>query len=208
MEKGKKKHNIEDTLVVNLFAGPSSGKSTTAAGIFFDLKNKGITCELALEYAKDLCWEQRHQTFDDQIYIFGKQYHRIYRLLGQVDVVITDSPLLLTPVYDAQKRPELEALAVSEHEKMWYYNVFIKRVKGFSKKGRNQTEIEAKALDIEILDMLYKHNQLYEVFEGNPDGKDAIVKKILMRLEEYKNRPWTAEIDQDLKAYYGIDKTK
>jgi len=187
MEKGKTKHNIKDTLVLNLYGGPCSGKSTTSAGIFYDLKNKSITCELASEFAKDLCWEERHQTFNDQIYIFGKQFHRIYRLLGQVDVVITDSPLLLTPVYDNEQRPELEALAVSEHEKMWYYNVFIKRVKDFNKKGRNQDENEAKILDRIILDMLDKHKQLYEVFDGNDDGKNGIVKKILMRLEYKKS---------------------
>lgn len=178
---GKANHK---TLVVNLFAGPGAGKSTTAAGIFFELKSRGINCELAAEYAKDLCWEQRHHTFQDQIYIFGKQYHRIYRLLGQVDCVITDSPILLTPVYDGEKRPTLEQLAIEEHNKMWTYNTFLKRVKAFNPKGRNQNHEESKQLDMIIADTLCKHRIPFETFEGTPEGKNAIVRKILMLLNK------------------------
>jgi len=172
-----------ETLVVNLFAGPGAGKSTTAAGVFFDLKTRGINCEIAAEFAKDLTWEERHRTFTDQIYIFGKQYHRIHRLMGKVDVIITDSPLLLTPVYDGEKRPTLEKLVVEEHNKMWTYNVYLKRKKPFNPKGRIHGEEHAKDIDYAVADMLLKHDILFETFDGTTEGKDAIVKKILMLLE-------------------------
>lgn len=181
-------HDPKETLVVNLFAGPGAGKSTTAAGIFFELKSRGINCEIASEYAKDLAWEERHQTFNDQIYIFGKQYHRIFRLLGQVQAVITDSPLLLSPVYDAEKRPTFEKLVVEEHNKMWTYNVFIKRQKAFNPKGRVHGEEEAKQLDYAIADMLLKHDVAFEGFEGTVAGRDAIVQKILMLLKWKKEQ--------------------
>jgi hypothetical protein len=174
--------DMTKTLVVNLFAGPGAGKSTTAAGVFFELKTRGINCELAAEYAKDLCWEERTRTFDDQIYIFGKQYHRIFRLLGQVSVVITDSPLLLTPVYDAEKRPTLKKLVLEEHNKMWTYNVFLKRKKVFNPKGRNHNEEQSKDIDYAVADMLLENDVLFETFEGTAEGKDAIVKKILILL--------------------------
>jgi hypothetical protein len=172
------------TLVVNLFAGPGAGKSTTAAGVFFELKTRGVNCELAAEYAKDLCWEERHRTFQDQIYLFGKQYHRIFRLIGQVECIITDSPILLTPVYDGEKRPTLEKLAVEEHNKMWTYNAFLKRRKAFNPKGRNHDFEESQELDLLIADMLWKHQVPFETFEGTPEGKDAIVKKVLMLLNK------------------------
>lgn len=175
------------TLVVNLFAGPGAGKSTTAAGIFFELKSRGINCELAAEYAKDLCWEERHRTFQDQIYIFGKQYHRIFRLLGQVEVVITDSPLLLTPVYDEERRESLEKLVIEEHNKMWTYNAFLKRKKVFNPKGRNHNLHESESLDSLICGMLDKHKIPYETFDGNIEGKDKIVRKILFLLD-WKNQ--------------------
>jgi hypothetical protein len=181
-EKVTVKGQVE-TLVTNLFSGPGAGKSTTAAGIFFDLKTCGINCELVTEFAKDLVYEQRHHTFTDQIYIFGKQYHRIQRLMGQVSVIVTDSPLLLTPVYDSEKRPTLEKLAVEEHNKMWTYNVFLKRKKPFNPKGRIHGEEHAKDIDYQVADMLLKHEIAFETFDGTIEGKDAIVKKILMLLE-------------------------
>lgn len=174
----------DKTLVLNLFAGPGAGKSTTAAGVFFELKTLGINCELVTEYAKDLVWEKRHSTFEDQIYLFAKQYHRIFRLLNRVSVVITDCPILLTPIYDYEKRPTLEALVVEEHNKMWTYNAFIQRKKKFNPKGRNHNEDEAKELDKHIMDILWKHRVPFESFEGTVDGKDAIVKRIITLLEK------------------------
>ena len=169
----------QKTLVVNLFAGPGAGKSTTAAGIFYDLKTRGVSCELVTEFAKDLTWEKRHDTFKDQIYIFGKQYHRIFRLLGKVCVIINDSPLLLTPVYDGERRKSLERLAVEEHYKMWTHNVYLNRKKVYNPKGRIHDAEEAAKLDTLIRNMLDKHKVKYYMTDGTPAGKDAIVTGII-----------------------------
>jgi len=63
---------MSNTLIVNLFGGPSSGKTTMAAGLFCLLKMHGIDCELVTEFAKDLVWEERFKTLKNQQYIFGK----------------------------------------------------------------------------------------------------------------------------------------
>jgi len=182
---------ISKTLVVNLFSGPGCGKSTIAAGIFHDLKWKNINCELVGEFAKDLVWESRKKALEDQIYIFGKQHHRIFRLLEQVDVIITDSPLLLTSIYDAEKRSSLAILAIEEHSKLWNYNVFLKRIKKFNPRGRIHTEAESRGLNRDILDLLDKYKQPYEVFDGSTHGKDKIVNKIFMLLEPYEHPEFT-----------------
>lgn len=174
------------TLVVNLFGGPGTGKSTNMAGIFYDLKCLGVNCEMAPEYAKNLVWEKRDFTFENQTYLFGKQHHRIFCLLGQNDVVITDCPILLSPVYDGGKRPEFDALVLEEHNKMWNYNVFLKRKKVFNPLGRRHDEEQSHMIDRQVLDVLDKYNQPYETFEATPEGKVAIVKKILLLLE---NKP-------------------
>lgn len=171
------------TLVVNLYGGPGCGKSTTAAGVFFFLKMNGINAELAAEFAKDLTWEHRHHTLLDQIYVFGKQYHRIFRLLGKVDVIVTDSPIILSLAYDAEKRESLKELALTEHHKMCTYNVLLKRKKTYNPKGRNQTEAEAKILDTQIYDLLSENKIRFEVVDGTLEGVERIVNNVKQLLK-------------------------
>ena len=91
-----------ETKIINLFGPSGCGKSSGAAYIFSKLKMIGISCELVPEYAKDKVWEGNKEIFlpENQVYIFGKQYYRISRLIGKVDYVITDSPILLSNVYN------------------------------------------------------------------------------------------------------------
>ena len=175
----------KQTLIVNLLAGPGSGKSTMAAAIFSELKYLGVDCELAPEYAKDLTWEKRHKTFENQIYLFGKQHHRIYRLVGQVDVVITDSPILLTPIYDGEGRSELRQLVLSEYKKVQNYNVFVKRKKDFNPNGRNHTENEAIEIDKTIKFFLKNYNIPFQELDGTKESVQHVIRVI------YEQKGWS-----------------
>jgi len=171
------------TLVVNLFGGPGSGKSTSASHIFANLKWEDIECELVQEYAKDLVWEKRFKTFEDQVYMFGKQHHRVFRLLGQVDVVITDSPLLLTPIYDGEKRETLKKLSFEEFDKNHNFNIFLRRKKKYNPKGRNQDEEGAKEKDRQIKALLEENNVPFIEMDGTNKSVDVIVKTIKDKLK-------------------------
>lgn len=142
-------------IVVNLYAGPGSGKSTTCAGVFAKLKLAGVNCEMALEYAKDKVWESSFKVLDNQIYVFGKQLHRLWRLKDQVDVVITDSPLLLSILYDSSKNENFKNLILDQYKSFNNLNYFIKRNDNYNPKGRMQTIEEAKKLDTELSDILH-----------------------------------------------------
>ena len=148
-------------IVVNLFAGPGSGKSTTCAGLFHKLKLAGVNCEMALEYAKDKVWEESYKILDDQIYVFGKQLHRIFRLKDKVDVVITDSPLPLSIYYDKSANPYFADLVMNQFNEFNNINYFIVRDNTYNPKGRMQTEQEAKEIDSEVSLILEHYNIKY-----------------------------------------------
>ena len=59
-----------------------------AANIFAELKWMGIDCELVSEFAKELVWEKRNETFKDELYIFAKQNHRLWQVLQQSSVAL------------------------------------------------------------------------------------------------------------------------
>lgn len=155
------------SLVINFLAGPGTGKSTAAAALFVQCKNAGINVELACEYAKDLVWEDRAKTLQNQVYILGKQYHRIFRLQNKVDVIITDSPILLSTIYDESQCPELRALCLKLHNSMDTFNIFLEREKKYNPNGRLQNETEAKEIDFKIYDFLLKYNITHYVLKSS-----------------------------------------
>ena len=90
----------KQTIVVNLYGQPSCGKSTGAAYIFSQLKMRGIDTELVTETAKDIVWEHNDTALTNQLYILGLHSQRFWRLRNQVRVIVTDSPILLTEIYN------------------------------------------------------------------------------------------------------------
>ena len=143
-----------NTLIINLYGGPGAGKSTFMANLFYRLKCKGIDVEMAPEYAKDVVWEERNQYFDEQIYIFAKQLHRINRVNGKVEVCICDSPLQNSYIYLKEDYPELKALIDREFARFNNLNFYVKRGDTYVKNGRLQTEEQAKDVDKQIEDLL------------------------------------------------------
>jgi hypothetical protein len=142
----------KETLVINLYGGPGTGKSTTAAALFVLLKRKNINCELVFEYAKDVVWEGRDYLLRDQIYVFSKQNRRLDRLYGKVDIIITDAPLLLSYYYS--KNEAMLPLIQTEMARAKQMHIMLKRVKVYNSAGRYQTELQAIEIDVEIKGML------------------------------------------------------
>ena len=165
-------------IVVNLFSGPGSGKSTTAAGVFSLLKLHGVNSELITEFAKDLTWEGRHSTLANQYYVCAKQYQKMWRVKDQVDVMVTDSPILFGMIY-GKNIGAFNKMLIHLFDQFDNMNYFLTRVKKFNPAGRNQTEEEAKELDKEIRKMLDDFKIPYENLIANEDAINHIVHDVL-----------------------------
>lgn len=166
-----------ETLVVNLFGVPGSGKSTGAAYIFAMLKMNGINAELVTEYAKDKVWEDNAEVFRNQAYLFGKQSYRLSRLAGKVDVIVTDSPLPLSILYNEDERLN-ETFNQSVMDVFNSYNnmnFLLRRTKPYNPSGRRQTEAESDALGAEIIQLLNERHIYCKQVDGDIGGYDSIV---------------------------------
>lgn len=163
---------MKNTLIVNLFGGPGCGKSTLMARIFSELKVRGYDCEMVTEFAKDLVWEKRNETFKDELYIFAKQNHRLFRVNDKVDIIVTDRPLLLTNVYN-QNDKELCGLCLKTFNQYNNLNFLLKRQTVYQENGRNQSEDEAVQID-KITQNLLKSNRIDHYIVNNNDLADII----------------------------------
>ncbi|MDD4188278.1 MAG: hypothetical protein PHX04_05955 [Bacilli bacterium] len=173
------------TIVVNFFAGAGTGKTTLATDIFSRLKKLNVETELALEFAKDLVWEENFNTLKNQMYVFGHQLHRIERLIGKVDVVITDSPLLLSIIY----RPEylsnvFDKLVLEVFNSYNNLNYFIERTHNYNPNGRvEKTLEEASIKDNQIRQLLINNNITYKSIVGNEEYIKNIIGSIIEKVK-------------------------
>ncbi len=169
-------------LIVSMFGAPGAGKSTGAAYVFSQLKAAGINAELVTEFAKDKVWEETKAVFENQAYIFGKQYFRISRLAGKVDVVITDSPILLSVFYnkdDAVLGKEFNDLVYKVFDCYDSINVFVHRVKPYNEAGRFQTESESDQLCDDMAKFLDKYSVDCLHINGDFAGYNTLTDAIL-----------------------------
>lgn len=161
--------------MINLFAGPGAGKSTTAAGLFFLMKSAGYSVELISELAKEMTYEGHFGTMADQIFIFGEQQRRARRLVGQVEYAITDSPLLLSSLYNGDLSDTFDLLVKETFDSYSNLNFFIDRTKPYSKIGRSQDEQAAKDLDRKLYSLLDSYSIDCLHIDGDIDAPQAIL---------------------------------
>lgn len=196
------------TKIINMYGGPGVGKSTAATGVFSQLKSAGVNCEYVSEYAKDIVWEQTNALLDNQIHIFAEQFRRQFRLVGKVDYVITDSPLILSCVYFdhwfRKRNTKMFDDAYCELTKKYFLESFrqfdninwvIHRAKEYNPKGRMQSLDEAKQIDQEVQNYLLKNWIPYEVTDSKFAVQDVynsvmgLPKRIETPSEIQQNKP-------------------
>ncbi len=172
---------MKKNIVVNLFGAPGSGKSTAMAYIFASLKMRGINCEMAPEYAKELFYEENFTAFENQVFIFGNQFYRIARLMDKVDVVITDAPAFISIYYNNLEcaKEEFNMFIAQVNNTFNNRNYYLKRVVEYDTNGRHQSEQQANEVGETILELLNRYGIDYEFADSLPETLDKIVDDII-----------------------------
>lgn len=163
--------------IINLFGGPGSGKSTTAAFIFSQLKINNISCQYINEYAKDCVYEGRNTVIqNDQLYILAKQNHKLkmLELSNQAQYAIVDSPLLLSSIYGGiynSITKKFNDYVIELFNSYDNINFFIERNETyFETNGRIQKNIQqAKDIDNLIKNFLIKNGIKFSIINNITD---------------------------------------
>lgn len=86
--------------VVNLFAAPGTGKSTTGKLLAGLLEIAGYATEFVPEFAKFATFSKNHAALSDPQYMAGKQANRLHVLRDHsLDFVVMDGPLPTVLLY-------------------------------------------------------------------------------------------------------------
>lgn len=165
-------------LIINIFGGPCTGKSTTATAVFSLLKMHDINIEYISEFAKDLTWEERFKTLNNQYYVWAKQHHKIWRIKNDVDVIVTDSPLLLSLVYGDTIKV-FKNFVLNIFNSYNNINFLLERMDSYTEDGRYQNKKEACLVDDKMKEMLTNYNVLHKVIKCNYKSVNNIVKTVL-----------------------------
>ncbi len=176
------------TIVINLFGEPSAGKSTAAMDITAKLKRAGINAEYISEFAKDKVYEHNEEVFDHQEYIFGKQSFKMGRVRGKVQVIVTDSPLLFSILYNNDDKDILDEDFNKVVLKMFNSydnrNFVLTRYHKYENEGRRQNEWEATDVRYDLLNLLNDLDISYEWCTSNSEDCDKIVNNIVNEFRE------------------------
>ena len=175
-EQKKITSNVSDkhTIVINAFAGPGAGKTTSCLEVAEKLKKQGFVTEYVQEYAKELVYDNNlimlDGHYEHQFAILNEQMKRINRLYGKVDFIVTDSPILLNNTYLNEDKNTEVYLAYSDSVNKLYglynnFNYFVERdTLVFEKEGRIHNLEQSIAIDNELKNMLHNNQIDFDVY--------------------------------------------
>lgn len=159
-------------LVVNIFGEPGSGKTSTAAGLFYQLSINGFQAEVVPEAAKLYAWETlqddtgktlMHPVFEQQIFLLGKQNRSLQSLQGKREIAIMECPLLMGAVYKPEKYfQHFMPLILEQFNAYNNVNILLERNHTFDPQGRVHSENESNDVRSQLKVLLESNSIAYK----------------------------------------------
>lgn len=142
---------MKKTTVINITGGSGLGKSTAAAMLFALMKMRGYSVELVQEVAKELLYKGYTLGPHLQPEILRLQSDKERYLYNKVDFVITDSPLILCPIYEqyygGTSNTLDNALSLQSDDAKHVYIMLKRKPEYHDKAWRNETADQAAIVD-------------------------------------------------------------
>jgi len=180
--------------VVNIIGEPGSGKSVTAAGLFYELSVGGHRVEVIPEVGKGYAWETprdiqsgkplSHPIFSQQIFLLGEQNRGLERVMGKRDIAIMECPLIMMAVYAPKKYfNSFESLVLEQFNYYNNINIVLERNHAFDQDGRVHSESESGEIKRCMLNFLEKYKIPHHKMQTHPEIhkeiKDLLVNQYL-----------------------------
>lgn len=148
-------------VVCNLLGGPGVGKTSTAYALTGYLKKKSVLAEYVPEAIK---WRiYRGTDMGGKIHqdlLMAEQFDMLLCLKDKVNVIVTDSPLLLQIAYhnEANSSPALTKRTLELFNEFDNFNVVLQRTHDYDGRHRYQTEEQADQKHQDVLNLLNEHH--------------------------------------------------
>lgn len=186
-----------NTVVVNLFAGPGAGKTTCAWEIASSLKKKGVVTEYVSEVAKEYAWDNDLEMLDgslkNQRRLLEEQDRRIQRLMGKVEVIVTDSPILLNMTYIKEQNEDFQNDVLNRFGQQNNFNVFVERGQDYETAGRIHDYADAVRIDSNIENLLQNNKFYYKKYPH------AQIKRCTNNIYNYVQRANGRQINKSVR---------
>ena len=202
IQNKKEQYQNRTTVVINAFGGAGAGKTVACMDVCQQLKKKGYNAEYVSEYCKELVYEDSDMLSgipDNQFEILKEQMRRMDRMIGQVDFIVTDSPILLNSVYNKALTPEYEQMVQELFRDYDNFTFFVERdTSHYQTEGRIHTLAESMEKDKQIKQMLHDNDIYFGTY--NHETIDKIVdnaSKTFKRLQE-RDQQISKYVDQEV----------
>jgi hypothetical protein len=178
---------------INIFGGPSLGKTSTAWFLSHQLKKRHYNIELCRERAKLLAYKNQVPTGLTQNTLFVEQMEEERTFLDNgVDLVVTDSPVLLAVSYGMKygQTKEFEKYFGSvykQYDKEYpSINILLRRSSDvYVECGRFETKEEAIRMDLKIMEhyTFYSCGGIQDLCVVDSFSDEACLAYVLSKLE-------------------------
>ncbi len=151
--------------VINLFAAPGTGKTTTGQILSGLLSIADYRVEYIPEFAKFATFSNHQAALSDQIYMFAKQENRLHVLRqAELDYVVMDGPLPIALLFqppDYYRHYEPLVMEVFGSHENVNFLLHRDRSQQYKQHGRWQNEEESARLHQRLVDILGRHDVPY-----------------------------------------------